>query len=271
MKYEKFKDRILVFDKCDFCPQHILECGQIFAFKKTDFGYVLWSKDQKAELIEFSNYYEIKTDNTDYFEKFFDLENDYSKIKFQLCKFDIMKEPIKFGYGIRILKNDPFEMLISFIISANNNIKRIQKTIFALKEKFFSENFPTYDQLLSLTESDFVKLGLGYRADQLYKALRQVNPELLKEWQNLPTKQLRNNLISISGVGPKVADCVLLFGFSRKDVFPVDTWINKMYNMFYPVCNKREKIREALIDIFKDLSGYAQQYLFYYQRSFLKK
>ena len=265
MKYEKFKDRILVFDKCDFCPQHILECGQIFAFKKTDFGYVLWSKDQKAELIEFSNYYEIKTDNTDYFEKFFDLENDYSKIKFQLCKFDIMKEPIKFGYGIRILKNDPFEMLISFIISANNNIKRIQKTIFALKEKLRAEGL--FDNHLPLP-SFIKKIAV---VTQLYKALRQVNPELLKEWQNLPTKRLRNNLISISGVGPKVADCVLLFGFSRKDVFPVDTWINKMYNMFYPVCNKREKIREALIDIFKDLSGYAQQYLFYYQRSFLKK
>ena len=116
---------------------------------------------------------------------------------------------------------------------------------------------------------DFYGLGLGYRAPQLYKALRQIDENLILQWQALPTPQLRKNLISLSGVGPKVADCILLFGYGRKDVFPVDTWINKMYNTYYSPLNNRQKIANNLINIFGNLSGYAQQYLFYYQRSSL--
>ncbi len=271
MIYKKFKDKIKIYGKADFNPQHILECGQIFCYKKIDDFYRVWSKDKKADIFEETDGFKIVSNDVDYFVDFFDLNTDYSLIKKHLNKFEIMKEPIKFGSGIRLLKNDVFEILVSFIISANNNIKRIQNTIFALKKKFNSEKFPSHLQLLSLSVDDFVNLGLGYRAPQLYKALRQVCEEDLNRWQNLSTEQIRTNLINLSGIGPKVADCVLLFGFWRKDVFPVDTWINKMYNMFYSQSNNRNFIRENLLQIFGDFSGYAQQYLFYYQRSFVKK
>ena len=114
-------------------------------------------------------------------------------------------------------------------------------------------------------------MGTGYRAGYLYKVLREITPEMLSAFASLPTDKLRASLIALSGVGPKVADCVMLFGYNRFDVFPVDTWIVKMYNMFYAPQDKREQIAKNLVDEFGELSGYAQQYLFYYQRSFIKK
>lgn len=271
MEYKVKNNKILIYGKDDFNPQHILECGQIFCYYKQGDDFVVESLDKRASIKETEFGYEILTNDVDYFVNFFDLKTDYALIKEKLMKFDIMKKPIQFGHGIRILKNDVFEVLISFIISANNNIKRIQKSLFAIKNYFGSSSFPSLEQLLTLTEKDFYGLGLGYRSPQMIKALNQLKSENLNLWKNLPTNEIRKKLIALSGVGPKVADCVLLFGFSRKDVFPVDTWINKMYNMFYPKLENREKIRKNLLDTFGDYSGYAQQYLFYYQRSFLKK
>ncbi len=268
MEYKLFKNKIEIYSKEDFNPQHILECGQIFCYEKTEDGYLVFSKDKQATIVETQEGYEILCDDEKYFENFFDLQTDYSKIKKELIKFDILKKPIEFGSGIRILKNDIFEIIVSFIISANNNIKRIQKIIHTLKERCNQGRaFPSLNQLLNFTVDDFYKIGLGYRAPQLYKCLRQLDENEILAWQQMPTEQLRRKLISLSGVGPKVADCILLFGFGRKDVFPVDTWINKMYNMYYSPTNKREIIRNNLVNIFGNLSGYAQQYLFYYQRS----
>lgn len=119
----------------------------------------------------------------------------------------------------------------------------------------------------SLSVDDLYAVGLGYRAPQLYKALRQVDEATLAEWQNLDSVSLRAKLISLSGIGPKVADCILLFGYGRGDVFPVDTWMNKMYNLYFEPLSDRKKIAQNLVDMFGDLAGYAQQYLFYYQRS----
>jgi N-glycosylase/DNA lyase len=133
-------------------------------------------------------------------------------------------------------------------------------------------SFPTREQLLSLTEEDFSKIGAGYRAKYLYNVLRQVDEKMLKEWDALDTASLRNKLISLSGVGPKVADCILLFGYYRQDVFPVDTWIEQMYNEYIDdKLHDRNKIRNDLVKMFGNLSGYAQQYLFYYQRSGIDK
>lgn len=271
MNYKISKNKIIIFGKEDFNPQHILECGQIFCYYKDGDDFVVESLDKKAKIKETNLGFEILTSDTGYFVEFFDLKTDYSLIKKRLLQFEIMRNPIEFGKGIRILKNDAFEVLISFIISANNNIKRIQKSLFAIKKHFNSNSFPKLEQLLTLTEKDFYGFGLGYRSSQMVKALKQLKGENLQSWSDLPTDEIRKKLISLSGVGPKVADCVLLFGFSRKDVFPVDTWIYKMYNMFYPKLENREKIRENLLKIFGEDSGYAQQYLFYYQRSFLKK
>lgn len=273
MKYELGKDFIKIYSKGEFNPAHILECGQVFCYRKEDDKYIVFPGKEYAEITEEKGCYLIKTSNPSYFEKWFDLGKDYSLVKRDLAKFEIMKRPLEFGYGIRILKQDLFEVLISFIISANNNIKRITLILNNLRANL-GENtgdnvysFPSYEKLKECDEEYFKKMGAGYRAGYLVKVLGQINPKMLEEFRLLPTKELRNKLIELAGVGPKVADCVLLFGYSKGDVFPVDTWIEKMYNSYFPRLENREKIRENLVDMFGNLSGQAQQYLFYFQRS----
>ena len=276
MDYVLGKDYIEIFGKEDFDIKEILECGQVFSYKFMCDCYLVYSADKKAKVTETSLGYIIKTNHPNYFENYFDLKTDYGKIKETLSKFPILKKPIDFGKGIRILKQNLFETLISFIVSANNNIKRIQMILERLREKLGSKvgdfyAFPTREQLKGASVEFFKEIGAGYRADYLYKVVRQIDDNTLNEWQKLDTKDLRNKLISLSGVGPKVADCVLLFGYGRQDVFPVDTWIEQMYVKFYcsnsQIVPNREKIRENLVKEFGNLSGYAQQYLFYSMRS----
>ena len=277
MKYKISKNTIEIFGKDDFNPEHILECGQIFSFEKTTEGYVVFSADKRAKIIENNRGFSIKTENPKYFENFFDLKTDYGAIKTKFSNIPLLKEPIKFGSGIRILKQDLFETLISFIVSANNNIKRIKLILNRMRARFGTDMgefyaFPTREQLLLATENDFAELGAGYRAKYLFNVIRQVDEKILKNLSVLETEQLRKKLIELSGVGPKVADCILLFAYSKNDVFPIDTWMQKMYNKFYKAEKNltREQIRHNLTAEFKELSGYAQQYLFYFMREEIK-
>ena len=273
MKHLVEKNKIVINSKEDFCPQHILECGQIFSYVKTDSGYNVYSKDKMARVTETETGIEIETSHTDYFVNFFDLNSNYFNVKQQLIKkHKFMQNVINFGSGIRILNQDIFETIISFIVSANNNIKRIQKILFAIREKYGSNMgdyfaFPSIKQLKRASIDDFRKLGAGYRAEYLYKAVRQLENEDFLTWTNLSTNELNKKLLSIMGVGQKVADCIMLFAFSRRDVFPVDTWIEKVYCTYFETETNRAKIRQNLLNVFGDLSGYAQQYLFYSQRS----
>lgn len=272
LRYSLEKDKIVLHSREDFNPQHILECGQVFSFSKDGQVYKVFPLDKYAEIVETENGYEIRTKDIDFFVDYFDLKTDYSLLKEKLARFNILKKPLEFGSGIRILKQDLFETVISFIISANNNIKRIQLILGRIRERLGEKvgqvyAFPSYEKLKAQSEEFFKEVGAGYRASYLYKVLRQITPETLKLWENLDTATLRKQLLSLQGVGPKVADCILLFGYGRGDVFPVDTWIAQMYNQYYSPLENREKIRDALVSEFGQLSGYAQQYLFYYQRS----
>ena len=270
MDYQITDEGIKVFNKADFNPQHILECGQVFCYDKEGENYISYPQDKVATIVEFEKFYLIKTENVEYFVDYFDLKTDYSTIKQRLSKFSIMEKPISFGGGIRILNQDLLETLVSFIISANNNIKRIKVILNNIRKGLGREiekdiySFPTYQQLKTADEEFFKQAGAGYRAKYLVKVLNQITPHLLQEWKKLSTQELRSRLISLSGVGPKVADCVLLFGYHRGESFPVDTWIAKMYNAHFPPIENRNLMRENLIKTFGvDLSGYAQQYLFY--------
>ena len=129
MKYTKENVGIRIYSKEEFNPEHILECGQVFCYKKDGEIYKVFPNSYYAEIIEENNSYFIKTDNIDYFINYFDLDKDYSKIKQDLSKFSILNEPMEFGYGIRILNQDLWETIISFEISANNNIPRIKGII----------------------------------------------------------------------------------------------------------------------------------------------
>lgn len=273
MKYLVEENKIIIGTNEDFCPTHILECGQIFSYKKIDGGYDVFSKDMNAKIEEVGNKIVISTKNIEYFINFFDLNNDYGKIKASLLQNNsFLNNAIKFGNGIRILNQDIFETIISFIVSANNNIKRIQKILFAIRENYGTNmgefySFPTLQQLKKASIEDFKKLGAGYRAKYLFDAVRQLEKEDFYAWKHLSTVELNKKLLSIMGVGQKVADCIMLFAFARRDVFPVDTWIEKVYCKYFKNEHDRKKIRNVLISTFGELSGYAQQYLFYSQRS----
>lgn len=273
MNYIKTKDYIEVLDKNEFNIGHILECGQVFCFDKIPEKYIVFPSDKYAEIVETENGYRINTKDVDYFENWFALDEDYGSIKSKLSVYDILKKPIEFGYGIRILRQDLFETLISFIISANNNIKRIKLILNNIREalgestNFGKKSFPSFERLKACDATFFKNVGAGYRADYLVKVLNQITPEKLEEYKSLPTNQLRAKLIELSGVGPKVADCILLFGYNRFDVFPVDTWIHQMYNKYFSPLENREIIAKKLVEMFGNMSGYAQQYLFYFQRS----
>lgn len=269
LKYSKGTDFIKILGKDDFNPEHILKCGQMFSYKFENDGYAVYSADKKAKIFENEDGYLIATIDPDYFENYFDLKTNYSSIKEKLSHYKILKDPIKWGYGIRIVKQDLFETIISFIVSANNNMKRIQMILDRLRTKLGTNMgdyyaFPTRQQLLSVDEQFFQEIGAGYRAKYLFNVVRQIDEKTIEDWRGLPTKELRRKLIDLSGIGPKVADCILLFGYGRQDVFPVDTWMQQMYNKYYDEEENREKIRNIMTNKFKNLSGYAQQYLFYY-------
>ena len=215
---------------------------------------------------------------------YFDLNRNYSEIKDKLSKVDEnVNLSIKYGEGIRILNQDLWETIISFIISANNNIPRIKGIIERLSEKYGEEinwngkkyyTFPIPESLKNVSVQDFRDLGTGFRDIRLYETTKMVLDKKvdLQELHNIDTTNARDELLSLSGVGPKVADCILLFSdLKRFDVFPIDVWVRRVMNELYiknpdeTKVNKRDIARIAK-EKFGDLEGLAQQYLFYWKR-----
>ena len=272
MKYEKKKNQIKVLDLDEFDITQILECGQIFSYEKAgENHFFVYSADKVCEVVQNEKFAQIFTKDVDYFANFFDLDENYCNFKQKLGDFDELKDALEYGYGIRILKQDIFEMFVSFVISANNNIPRIKNSIKYLREHAGKDmgSFHAFPTLTELSQKDvefFRSAGLGYRAVQMVKLLEQLKDVEFDELKKMDTESLRKFLIALSGIGPKVADCILLFGFSRKDVFPVDTWIVKIFHDKFGQTNNRNEMREELIKKFGDLSGVAQQYLFYHKR-----
>ena len=268
MKYEIQKNKIIINDLTDFNIEHILECGQIFTYQKCQDGnYKVFSADKFATIFQTEKSVEIHTDNPQYFVDFFDLNTNYTNIKQKLKIHKNLENAIEFGYGIRIIKQDILEVIIGFIISANNNIERIKKTMAKLREygEYFA--FPNLEQLEKISVQNFKDIGAGYRAEYLFDTIKKLKNINFEEMKKNDTKTIKNWLLSLKGVGPKVADCILLFGFSRCESFPVDTWIEKVYFDLFGQVKSREKMSEHLVEHFGNLAGYAQQYLFFYKRS----
>lgn len=272
MKYIKQKNKIIVTDLKDFNIVQTLDCGQIFRYKIKDNIAIVNSLNKQAIIETQENQTIINTNDVDYFEHFFDLKTDYGEIKNALRKDKFLCEAIDYGSGIRILNNDAFEMIVSFIISANNNIPRIKKSIEYLCEKFGTNMgeyfaFPTLAQLKTATVDDFKMAGLGYRASQMFETVQNLSNNDLENLKHMDKEEQFQFLLKLKGVGEKVANCILLFGLGVKDVFPVDTWINKVYNVLTNTNEtNRKKITKELTDKYGKLSGYAQQYFFYYYR-----
>jgi len=272
MIYEIKDKDIIILDRSQFNPKHILECGQVFRFGiDENNNYYVISTDKKATIIDNGDCYIIKSDAPEYFVDYFDLRRDYNKIKQQLSTDKTLKPMIESGYGIRILNADPIEMIFSFIISQNNNIKRIQKIIEKFcavglyKNDFYA--FPSVSILCKQTEDFYKNLGAGYRDKFLQKTANDLNNLNISVIKNLSSDELYKFLISLTGVGPKVASCILLFGFGKTDKFPVDTWIEQVYYNHYSKQKlTRPQIQEYFETKYGEYAGIAQQYLFYYER-----
>ena len=274
MKITKEKDGIIIENDNDFNIEDILECGQVFSFERTSSNsYLVVSLDKWARIVFDDKRTIIYTKEVEYFYNYFDLDTDYEKIKKEICLlYNGFEKFFIVGKGIRILRQDPYQTIISFIVSANNNIKRIKKILNKICERFGKKlecgiySFPSASNLLQATEKDFIELGAGYRSSYLVDTISKLNSKdyNVNDMVNLDTLSLRKKLLELKGIGPKVADCILFFGFHRTDVFPVDTWIKKAYEMFSNSKRSATKISEYFVSIFKNYSGYAQQYIFNY-------
>lgn len=280
------KVETLTFNSEYFDALSTLECGQIFRFSSLEKGYLVLSKDKGAILHTENNQTTIKclSEDKEYFQNFFDLNRDYKTIvdSAKSENIAILSQATESGKGIRILNQDKEETLFSFIISQNNNIPRIKGIIERLcrelgeKKEFLGQVYYTFPSAQKMAEKNLLfyqSIGLGYRAKYIKNLAESINNGLnLQDFESLNTKELRKNLLSILGVGKKVADCVLLFGFHKSDSFPVDTWIEKVYKEdFKGEIKDRAKISDYLVDRFKENSGYFQQYLFYHKRQIEKK
>ena len=274
-----------------FNLKDIFECGQCFRWNEQEDGSYtgIWKE----------NVVNVKKDGRDYIftgicktgnleeeiQTYFDMDRNYEEIKENLSHIDnYMRDSIQYGKGIRILNQDLWETIISFIISANNNIPRIKGIIERLSKTYGKPiewngkiyyTFPTPEELKNVTVEQYRALGLGFRDIRLYETTKMIlegKVNLQKLEENPSTIEVREKLLTLSGVGPKVADCILLFSdLKRLEVFPIDVWVRRVMNDLYIRNEDETKVNKKQIEKmakekFGDLAGLAQQYLFYWRR-----
>ena len=258
----------IIVSESDFDLDETLDCGQAFRWKKTSSDhectyegkflndYLRISQIKKGEFIFHD------TDENDFISKwinYFDFETDYSQLKKQFSEDETLAKACEFAGGIRLLRQDKWECLISFIISQNNNIPRIKGIIDRLCENY-GGMFPDAEKLSEETPDTLAYLRSGFRAKYIADAASRVHSGEtdLGAIAVMPLDQARTELKKILGVGPKVAECVLLFGMHRTEAFPVDVWIKRVLAEYYP---------DGFPDFAAENAGIAQQYLFHYIRN----
>ena len=273
-----------------FNLEHIFECGQCFRWNKNEDGSytgVVKKNVINIKMIGKDVYVESygADDLKELFDYYFDMDRDYETIKNELQKIDSnMRRSILYGEGIRLLNQYLWETIISFIISANNNIPRIKGIIERISKRFGDKiewngiqyyTFPTPEQLEKASVQDLRNLGLGFRDVRVFETTKivlnkEIDLDKLHDEKN--TQVVREELLKLPGVGPKVADCILLFStLKRLDVFPIDVWVRRVMNELYIHNEDENKVDKKLVlsmanEKFGNLQGIAQQYLFYWKR-----
>lgn len=290
---EGFENGLVVKDVKSFELEHIFDCGQCFRWHRQENGnYIGVAFGKVIEVEKRDN--DVVVYNTDEEEfkniwaDYFDLYRDYGEIKETLRKDPILKESVEFGYGIRLLKQDPFELIVSFIISANNRIPMIKRAIENISrnwgqvleykgKKYYS--FPSIEQLSKAAEEEFERCSTGFRAKYIKDTVNKIylnkiaSKEKYDEKYDIAWIKSQNDdachkeLQKFMGIGPKVADCIMLFSMQKYSAFPVDVWVKRAMQHFYLAPDvSLKKIRDFGVNKFGELSGFAQQYLFYYAR-----
>ncbi len=255
----------------DMSLRDTLMCGQSFRWKEVeDGGFVGTAMGKTIKVFTKDKDFIIEGATEEDFENiwkdYFDLEFDYVALRDELSqKHPVLCEAAKFAPGIHILRQEPFEALISFIISQNNNIKRIEGIVHRLCESFGEKAqgggyaFPTAEKLASLSIEELAPLRAGFRNRYILDAAKKVHSgEVdLEECRTLPFADAKKKLMTIVGVGEKVADCVLLYGLHRTEAFPMDVWMKRAMATLFP---------DTSHESFGEYAGIAQQYIFHYSR-----
>ena len=281
----ELEDKIILRDIEDFEAKDIFECGQAFRWQKEEdgsyttvaYGRFLNVRREGSDIV-------LSPTNREDFDqiwyRYFDLATDYSRIKEELSGDKILSQATAYGQGIRILNQEPFETIISFIISANNQIPRIKKSVEILAREYgdFIGNyrgrdyysFPGPEVLARLSPQELrEKARVGFRDKRIVDTAQMIEGGQvdLAGIFEMTKDEGKKELQKLAGVGPKVADCCLLFAFEKGDAFPVDTWVKRVMEHFYlEEETSLKKIGDKGHELFGQLAGYAQQYLFYYAR-----
>ena len=281
---EEKNGNVILDGVVDFNVEQIFECGQCFHFEKLDemdYVTVAYGKAQRISQVNDK----VTLHNTDLSEynsiwkKYLDMDTDYGHIKKWLIdKDERLKEAITMTYGIRILRQEFHEMLMSFIISQNKQIPHIKQIVGNISERFGAKagsingrkyySFPDVKALMSITEEDYREMKTGFRAPYLMSAAKALEEGLTEEKLCAGSYgEAKAELMKIKGVGEKVANCVLLFGLGYRNAFPVDVWVKRiMEHVYFHEDTSKEKIMEFAGENFGEYGGYAQQYLFHYAR-----
>ena len=278
--YSILKDiRRLIMSKMkvkDFNLEYTLECGQIFRINRKNNWYYINARDKFFKICQVKNEIEFHGVDEEFIIHFFSLDENLSKILKEINKDEYIKKSIDKYRGLRILRQDPWECLISFICSTASNIPRIKSKLKALSESFGKKvsldgvgnyAFPEPGNINNYNK--IVNAKTGFRAKYIFEANNSVNIKKLNSLRVQSYESAKNELKKINGVGDKVADCVLLFSLGFHQALPVDTWIKKTIQLLYfdNATVSNEKIRAFGLDYFGTYAGYAQQYLFMFSRN----
>ena len=283
MKIIEKNNSVIIHDINDFNPTHTFMCGQCFRWDEENDGSYTGVAFSKPVNISFvGGCLTIKNITLSEFNSqwkdYLDLDTDYNLIKSHLSSDENVKTAMDFGWGIKILNQEIFECLISFIISTQNAIPRIKKIVSKLSEMYGKKlsycgktyyAFPELSSLSGITEEELAPLKAGYRAGYIVDAVKKIESGQvqLENLKSMPYSDAKKELMKIKGVGPKVADCVLLFSCHKKEAFPIDVWVKRTVQTLYLDENAKEKeISAFAAEHFGEFAGIAQQYLFYYAR-----
>lgn len=260
-----------------------ITCGQIFRFTlEDDNSYTVVLSDRVVNLYQDKNDLIVKSNNEQNLEKvirnYLDLDRDYDKLNEEIINTDLsLQETVNACRGFKIINSPKFETIISFIISANNRVPQIQKALNNIAEKYgnkviFDDKeyylFPNSYDMKDCTKEELRELKVGFRDQYIYEFVNKLNNKEIdiESISNMNSDDAMNYLMENKGIGEKVASCILLFGYSRFDVFPIDTWVKKYMNDTYNIEGVKN-IREFTKNKYKDYSGLAIQYMFHYKRN----
>lgn len=268
--------------KNDFDIDSTITCGQIFRYTKENNNYTIILKDRVISLTVDNQNINIESNNEDNLEEvindYFDLKRDYKKIEDDIIKMDKnIEQAILESHGLHMIHQDPFETIISYVISQNNRVPSIanslnliacrygKRIVFKDKEYYL---FPSYQDLKTIKEEEYRECKVGFRDKYLLGIVESINNKTLDldKIYDMRSDEALNYLMSFKGIGNKVASCILLFAYQKFDVYPIDTWVKKFMKDDYNIEGLKE-IKEFTIKTYKEYSGLAIQYMFNYKRN----